>query len=55
MRINKGVALSMGLLASVSLGITQESDTSQYLIKFTIQDITQERRVREIQNKKGGL
>ena len=43
MRINKGVALSMGLLASVSLGIAQESDTSQYLTKFPIQDISQGR------------
>jgi len=52
MRINKGVALSMGLLASVSLGIAQKSDTSQHLTKFTIQDLTQERRVRGIQNKR---
>ena len=55
MRINKGVALSIGLLASVSLGITQKPDTSQYLTKFTTQDLTQERRVREIQNQKGGV
>ncbi len=55
MRINKGVALSVGLLASVSLGIAQKPDTSQYLTKFTIQDLTQERRVRGIQNQKGGV
>ena len=43
MKINKGVALSVGLLASVSLGIAQKSDTSQYLTKFPIQDISQEK------------
>ena len=47
MRINKGVALSMGLLASVSLGIAQKPDTSQYLTKSTIQDMIQERKVYE--------
>ena len=47
MRINKGMALSIGLLASVSLGIAKKSDTSQYLTKSTIQDMIQERKVYE--------
>ena len=47
MGINKGVALSMELLASVSSGIAQKSDTSQCLTKSTIQDMIQERKVYE--------